>query len=114
MWLQLTAVLLVMMQEVAARAALALLALPLGAEFEDRRARGLDMLLATLGSEALSWSADERAAYLEAARPHMTAAEQVPFTVDVCRSVNQATHPHLPGEHCSNSAMPICYARHCC
>lgn len=65
-------------QEIGARAALELLALPLGADCEARRARGLDMLLATLGSEALGWTADERAAYLEAARPHMTAAEQVP------------------------------------
>lgn len=35
------------------------------------------MLLATLSDEASRWSAEERAAYLEAARPHMTAAEQV-------------------------------------
>jgi hypothetical protein len=64
-------------QEIAARAALSLLALPLSPEYEGRRARGLDMLLATLSSQASAWSAGERAAYLEAARPHMTAAEQV-------------------------------------
>jgi hypothetical protein len=77
-------------QEIAARAALTLLALPLGADCEARRARGLDMLLATLGSGALGWTADERAAYLEAARPHMTAAEQVPVVTAVRLSARKA------------------------
>lgn len=64
-------------QEMAARVALTLLAQPLGPGHEVRRARGLDMLLAALAGEGAAWSAAEREAYLEAARPHMTAAEQV-------------------------------------
>ena len=71
-------------QEIGARAALTLLALPLGPDCGARRARGLDMLLATLASDALGWSAAERATYLEAARPHMTAAEQVPAVAAAC------------------------------
>ena len=75
-----------MMQEIGARAALTLLALPLGPDCGPRRARGLDMLLATLAAGALGWTAAERAAYLEAARPHMTAAEQVPGVIAGCLS----------------------------
>lgn len=73
-------VLALALQEIVARAALTLLALALAPEYAARRVRGLDMLLATLSDEASGWSPDERAAYLEAARPHMTAAEQVWMT----------------------------------
>ena len=109
------------MQEMAARVALLLLALPLTAEHVERRAQvalsrstassaqlslpgfslgaasawpccgreqgstehgglrvqGSDKLLQVLAGEGKAWSAADRAAYLEAARPHMTAAEQV-------------------------------------
>ena len=110
------------LQEMAARVALMLLALPLTAEHVERRAKvtsrrstfstaqllmpslpkggkrldllgkmrsgnrehrtllraqGSDMLLQVLAGEGKAWSAADRAAYLEAARPHMTAAEQV-------------------------------------
>jgi len=86
-------------QEMAARVALTLLAQRLGPEHEQQRARGLDMLLATLTDEASGWSPGERAAYLEAARPHMTAAEQVrPSGILICSA----------GLRCEVSNLMVC------
>lgn len=83
-------------QEIAARAALTLLALPLVPEHAARRARGLDMLLATLAGQASEWAADERSAYLEAARPHMTAAEQVDQALMQWSSIPPPAHRATP------------------
>lgn len=61
-----------------ATAALVLVGQPLGEGQREGRQRGLELLHSVLapGGASADWSPAERAEYLAAARPHMTAAEQ--------------------------------------
>lgn len=63
-------------------AVLKMIAEPLGEESAPQRQRGLKLLQQVLAGEGAAWTASQRDEYLAAARPHMTADEQVLHTLE--------------------------------
>lgn len=64
-------------QDMKPTAVLRMIAEPLDDESASRRQHGLKLLLQVLAGEGAVWTATQREEYLTAARPHMTADEQV-------------------------------------